>query len=63
MNETEQETPFSEKTINFRPRIVYTFFDPFNCPRRLLKGWHLFPFHESSRVEARTTPTAEDVVR
>ena len=25
--------------------IAYTFFDPFNRPRRLLKGWLLFPFH------------------
>ena len=24
---------------------MYTFFGPFNRPRRLLKGWHLFPFH------------------
>ena len=42
---TEQGTPFSEETIKFRPHILYTFFGPFNRPRRLLKGWHLFPFH------------------
>ena len=45
MNRTEQETPFSEKTIKFAPHVVYKFFVPFNRPRRLLKGWHLFPFH------------------
>ena len=38
VNKTEQETPFSEKTIKFRPHIVYKFFGPFNRPRRLLKG-------------------------
>ena len=26
VNKTEQETPFSEKPIKFRPRIVYIFF-------------------------------------
>ena len=36
---------FSEKTIKFRLHNVYTFFGPFNHPRRLLRGWHLFPFH------------------
>ena len=25
MNKTEQETPFSEKIIKFRPHIVYTY--------------------------------------
>ena len=45
MNKTEQETPFSEETIKFRPHIVYKFVGPFHRPRRLLKGWHLFPFH------------------
>ena len=45
MNKTEQETPSSEETIKFRPRIGYTFFGPFNRPGRLLKGWNLFPFH------------------
>ena len=45
MNKTEQETPFSEETIKFRPHIVYKFFGPFNRPRRVFKGWHLFPFH------------------
>ena len=45
MNKTEQETSFSEKTIKFILYIVYKFFGPFNRPRRLLKGWHLFPFH------------------
>ena len=45
MNKTEQETPFSEETNKFRPHIVYTFFGPFYRPRRLLKGWHLFPLH------------------
>ena len=45
MNKTEQETLFSEETIKFRPHIVYKFFGPFSRPRRLLKGWHLFPFH------------------
>ena len=44
MNKTEQETPFFEKSIKFRPHIVYIFFGPFNRPRRLLKRWHLFPF-------------------
>ena len=44
MNKADQETPFSEKTIKFRPHIVYKFFGPFNSPRRLLQGWHLFPF-------------------
>ena len=34
MNKTEQETPFSEKTIKFRPHIIYKFFGPFNRPRR-----------------------------
>ena len=33
------------KTIKFRPHAIYNFFGPFNCPRRLFKGWHLFPFH------------------
>ena len=42
--EEEQETRFSEEIIKFRPHIVYTFFSPFIRPRRLLKGWHLFPF-------------------
>ena len=23
---------------------IYIYIDPFNRPRRLLKGWHLFPF-------------------
>ena len=50
MNKTEQETRFLEKTIKFRPHIAYTFFDPVNRPRRLLKGWHLFPFHPVYRV-------------
>ena len=46
MNKTEHETPFSENTIKFRPHIVYNYiFDLFNRPRRLLIGWHLFPFH------------------
>ena len=49
MNKTEQETPFSKKTIKFRPHIIYIYIyiyiGPFNRPGRLLKGWHLFPFH------------------
>ena len=45
MDKTEQETHFSEETIKFRPHTAYKFFGPFNRPRRLLKGWHLFPFH------------------
>ena len=45
MNKTEQETPFSENVIKFRAHIVYTSFGPVNRPQRLLKGWHLFPFH------------------
>ena len=49
VNKTKQETPFSEQTIKFRPHIIYNFFGPFNRPRRLLKGWHLFPFHPVHR--------------
>ena len=57
MDKSEQETPFSEKTIKFRPRIVciyiyiyiyiylFIYIGPLNRPQRLLKGWHLFPFH------------------
>ena len=45
MNKTEQETPFPEEPIKFRPHIVYKLFGPFNRPRRLLKGWHLFLFN------------------
>ena len=45
MNKIEQETPFPEETIKFRHHIEYKFFGSFNRPRRLLKGWHLFPFH------------------
>ena len=55
MNKTEQETHFSEKTIKFRSHIIYKFFGPFNLPRRLLKGWHLLPFHpvdfENKRIQ------------
>ena len=45
MNKSAKETPFSEKTIKFRTHIVYTFFGTFNRPRRLSKGWYLFPIH------------------
>ena len=50
MNKTEQETAFSEETIKFRPHTVYNFFGPLNRPRRLLKGWHLFPFHSYIQI-------------
>ena len=46
MKKTGQETIFSEKTIKFRPHIVCMYiYIPFNLPRRLLKGWDLFPLH------------------
>ena len=32
MNKTEQETPFSEKTIKFKPHIVYIFLALWTVP-------------------------------
>ena len=47
MNKRQQETPFSEKTIKFRPDIVCVcvYIGLLNRSQRLLKGGHLFPFH------------------
>ena len=51
MNKAEQEIPFSEETIKFRPHFVHKFVCPFNRPRGLLKGWHLFPFNPVYHVK------------
>ena len=44
MNKTVQETPFFlRKLSSLDPHMIYI--GPYNRPRRLLKGWHLFLFH------------------
>ena len=36
---------FLRKLSSSDPILYIHFFNPFNRPRRLLKWWHLFPFH------------------
>ena len=60
MNKTEQETPFSEKTIKFRPINLYIyiyiyiyifiFLWSFKKSWQLLEGWHLYHFHPVYRT-------------